>query len=87
MVPYLLVRIRGNHRLFSLGALMEKDGLNLRWFAIGYLAAICVEIFIPRFIEWLTEDATVTVLHSSNGNSGEKGEEVTSLVKEYTDNE
>jgi len=74
---------------------MEEDkGSPAYWFALGYLAAILVEIAAGELIRAIDKLLVTTaptsetvVLESPNGVTGENGEAVTSLVKEAVENE
>lgn len=66
----------------------KSDSFNRAlWFTIGYFVAISVEILADRLIEYLSSLESSGVILSENGKSGEKGETVTSLVKEETSSE
>jgi hypothetical protein len=60
------------------------------WFAIGYFAALLIELAAEELIRFLNKAVTTTppaLAFSENGTTGVKGETVTSLVKEPIENE
>jgi len=68
-----------------------REGTSpLFWFALGYLVASLVEIFmeeISRLFSIETIEPGTVVAFSDNGATGEKGETVSSLVKEESTSE
>lgn len=74
---------------------MEGEKTNPRsnadlWFAAGYIAALVVMYLTSKLSEYLASEAVVYTIPptaSQNGNESATGEAVTSLVKEYTENE
>lgn len=61
------------------------------WFALGYITALVVLFATERIAKWISSEAIIYTIpptpSSENGKHSETGEEVTSLVKEYTEHE
>jgi hypothetical protein len=59
------------------------------WFLAGYVTAVVAMYLASKISEFLASEAVVYTIPpaSENGKKSETGDEVTSLVKEYTEHE